>query len=87
MFPSAFVLIPLILPACADAPRLEQAKIDAVDSIVSAYMSRNEIPGLTVAIALDGRVTWSKGYGMADVVLAVTECAFTVFPRLAPVDR
>ena len=35
----------------------------AIDKLVSAHMSANKIPGLTVAVAMDGRLVFAKGYG------------------------
>jgi CubicO group peptidase (beta-lactamase class C family) len=79
MKPLSLVLIPLILQAPSDAQTLGKGEIDTVDGLVSAYMSRHGVPGLTVAVALDGRVTWSKGYGMADVENSVRATSETVY--------
>jgi serine beta-lactamase-like protein LACTB len=82
----ANMLILLVLPSLAEAQTLDGAKVDSVDSIVSAYMSRQSIPGLSAAIALDGRVIWSKGYGLADVENAVPVTPDTVF-RTASIGK
>lgn len=38
-----------------------------VDQIVTQQMEKQQIPATTVAIALDGRVIYSKGFGTADI--------------------
>jgi CubicO group peptidase (beta-lactamase class C family) len=40
---------------------------DLLDLLVDGQMAQTGIPGLAAAIVADGRVAWSKGYGMADV--------------------
>jgi serine beta-lactamase-like protein LACTB len=57
---------PLLLAAVL-ATGLPQAKIDGIDKLVTAFISANEIPGLSIAVVADGEVTWSKAYGLADV--------------------
>jgi len=37
------------------------------DGVIHAYMTENEIPGLTLAVVRDGTVLLAKGYGLADV--------------------
>jgi serine beta-lactamase-like protein LACTB, mitochondrial len=72
-------LIRVILLSLTAAQTLSRAEIDAVDGVISAFLSRNGIPGLTVAVARDGRVIWSKGYGVADVENSVPATSQTVF--------
>ncbi|HEY8105233.1 MAG TPA: serine hydrolase domain-containing protein [Gemmatimonadales bacterium] len=38
-----------------------------VDSTVAAYMAAHQVPGLSLAIGVDGRLVWSHGYGVADL--------------------
>ncbi len=47
----------------------------ALDSLVRTELARTGTPGAQVAVALDGRVVYSKGYGVADIETgrAVTE--------------
>ena len=47
----ASVLVLLVLPSLAEAQTVDRAKVDSLNSIVSAYMSRQGIPGLSAAIA------------------------------------
>jgi serine beta-lactamase-like protein LACTB len=50
-----------------------------VDSVVVAFMAAHHVPGLSLAIGLDQRLIWSKGYGLADLenfVPVTTSSAF-----------
>lgn len=38
-----------------------------LDSAFTLHRERLRLPGLAIAVVQDGRVAWSKGYGMADV--------------------
>jgi serine beta-lactamase-like protein LACTB len=41
--------------------------IDRARALVRDSMTANGIPGVSVAVAIDGRVVWSEGFGLADV--------------------
>lgn len=41
--------------------------IDRARALVRDSMTANGIPGVSVAVAIDGRVVWSEGFGFADV--------------------
>ena len=52
----------------AQAPaQLADAAIARIDSAISAYMSANHVPGLSIAIGAGGKLVWSRGYGVADL--------------------
>ncbi|HEX6747506.1 MAG TPA: serine hydrolase domain-containing protein [Longimicrobium sp.] len=60
------------LPARAAAQLVEPfpapARLEAaLDSVVRDEMERSHIPGAVVVVVKDGRVYWTKGYGVADV--------------------
>jgi CubicO group peptidase (beta-lactamase class C family) len=61
------------------APPLDRTKTEAVDRILDAWMKKSGIPGLSAAIALDGEVVWSHGYGIADVENSVAAKPETVY--------
>ncbi len=42
------------------------AHASSVEDLVSRHMTAGEVPAMTVAVALEGRIVWSAGYGMAD---------------------
>jgi serine beta-lactamase-like protein LACTB len=58
----------------------------AIDRVVAGYMSKQQIPGMTVAIALDGNVIWTRGYGLADLENKVPATAETVY-RTASIGK
>ena len=39
----------------------------AIEKAVSSFMSENSVPGVSVAVVLDGQPAWSAGFGMADL--------------------
>jgi len=49
-----------------EADGLDGDDIDWIDSRMQAYMNRNDVPGLSVAITKDERLVFAKGYGLAD---------------------
>jgi serine beta-lactamase-like protein LACTB, mitochondrial len=49
------------------APHLSAAKARAISALVSRFMEQRRVPGATVAISLDGREIWARGFGLADV--------------------
>ncbi|MEO6526437.1 MAG: serine hydrolase [Gemmatimonadaceae bacterium] len=51
----------------------------AVDSFVTAQMTRRAIPGLSLAIIDGGRIVYSKGYGVAEVGSATPVTTSTLF--------
>jgi hypothetical protein len=57
-----------------------------VDAYVAAEMDRQHLPGLSLAIVKDGKIIKAKGYGMADLELAVPASPETVF-ELGSADR
>jgi CubicO group peptidase (beta-lactamase class C family) len=59
--------------------KLAADKIKAVEQMIAAKMARDHIPGLSLAIVVDGQLVWSNGYGMADVENSVSAKATTVY--------
>lgn len=66
-----------------EAPPTWAAK---VDSLVEAELARTKTPGAQVAIALDGKVVYSKGYGVADIETGRAVSAQTLF-RIGSVTK
>ena len=80
-------------PAAASAPvpRLDSAGLPAatvarIDSAITAFMARERIPGLSIAVATGNQVRWEQGYGFADLENFVPATAATVY-RLASVSK
>lgn len=54
-------------------------KVKAVEQMIAAKMARDRIPGLSLAIVVEGRLVWSNGYGLADVENSAPAKAATVY--------
>ncbi|HEY0101049.1 MAG TPA: serine hydrolase domain-containing protein [Pyrinomonadaceae bacterium] len=65
---------------------LSSEKIKLVEAAIAAEMSRQNIPGLSVAIVTDNQLRWSNGYGFADLENFVPAKAGTVY-RLASISK
>lgn len=52
---------------------------EQIDAIVSVEMSRQKIPGVSIAIAFGSEVPFARGYGMADLENSVPVTPDTVF--------
>jgi CubicO group peptidase (beta-lactamase class C family) len=61
------------------ATRLPPASIVRIESAIDAYMAANHVPGLSIALVIDGRPGWSRGFGLADVENAVPATARTAY--------
>ncbi len=71
--------------AIAPAPLHAALLTEMRDSIV-ALMARHGVPGLSVAIGVDGRLFWAEGFGYADVENRVPMLAQTKL-RVASVSK
>ncbi|HEY2942927.1 MAG TPA: serine hydrolase domain-containing protein [Vicinamibacteria bacterium] len=69
-----------------DRPGLPAGAQQAIEQAITAEMARDHIPGLSIAIAVDGMVRWVNGYGLADLENSVPARASTVY-RLASVSK
>jgi len=83
-----------ILAVALAAPRAAAAQAASaapepfvrVEAAIAAAMSADNIPGLSVAVVLDGKLQWSRGYGFADLENFVPFRPDTVW-RLASVSK
>jgi serine beta-lactamase-like protein LACTB, mitochondrial len=69
----------LPLPSLAQQPALPPAQAAAVDDVVRAEMTRQQVVGVAVGVIRDGRVVYLKGYGLADREKRTSATADTVF--------
>ena len=53
--------------AAPQAPNATPAWAAALDSAVTAEMARTRNPGAQVAVVVDGRLAYTRGYGVADI--------------------
>lgn len=63
-----------------------QGAIAAARALVRDSMAAGGIPGLAVAVAIDGQIVWSEGFGLADVENAVPVTPCTRF-RMGSVSK
>ena len=61
-----FVLL-LSLAVPASGAELPASKIEGIEKLVTSFMSANGVPGMSVAVVVDGHRVWSNGYGLADL--------------------
>src|SRR5215213_8678073 len=60
-------LVPPARPAEAQSPAAAPPWAAAVDSMMRSEMAGAQVPGAQIAIAQNGRLVYTKGYGVADV--------------------
>jgi serine beta-lactamase-like protein LACTB, mitochondrial len=73
------VLLFFTAPRLAVANDLDSAKVAEVERILTSWRAQNHIPGLSAAVALDGRIVWSRAYGLADLEGSVTAQTDTAY--------
>ncbi|HMB89346.1 MAG TPA: serine hydrolase domain-containing protein [Rhodothermales bacterium] len=74
------------LTAPASAQTLPDAKIQAIEEMLTQKMAKDQIPGLSIAIVMEGQVVWSKGYGLADLENQVPATPSTTY-RTASIGK
>jgi serine beta-lactamase-like protein LACTB, mitochondrial len=65
---------------------LSRETVAAIEKLVTAQMSRDSIPAVTVAVATGGEMRWSQGFGLADMENFVPAKATTVY-RLGSISK
>jgi CubicO group peptidase (beta-lactamase class C family) len=84
---AAVLLFSLCVAAQAQQPTtLPTDKLEKIEKAIGAQMSRLGIPGLSVAVAIDHKLRWSNGYGLADVENFVPAKATTAY-RLGSISK
>jgi serine beta-lactamase-like protein LACTB, mitochondrial len=78
-----FLLTACWIPAAA---QLSPRQAQALDTLVSSYISDNHVPGLAIAVVDHGEVITAQGYGLADVENRVPANADTVY-RIASLSK
>lgn len=63
----AKLIVVLLLMSCASFSQQPADLASRVDAAVQDFQTKNQVPALTVAIAMDGRIVYSKVFGVADV--------------------
>jgi len=95
---SALVLVATTLPlaaprplaaqtaATAPAPTIHRDAIERGRAIIAKLMAEESIPGLSVAVAVDGRIVWSEGFGFANLEHRVPVTPLTRF-RIGSISK
>ncbi len=73
-------------PLRAQSKNLSAEKRAQVEKAASSFMAANSVPGISVAVVLDGELVWSQGFGMADLENFVPATSFTLF-RLGSISK
>lgn len=69
-----------------DQQRLSPDTVERIEKAVTSRMSAESIPGLSVALVLDGKLVWSNGFGLADLENFVPSKSATVY-RLGSISK
>ncbi|MEZ5428732.1 MAG: serine hydrolase domain-containing protein [Pyrinomonadaceae bacterium] len=80
----AFLISAFVFPI--GAQELSREKIKEIERMISSKMSKDRIPGASVAIVLNGKLVWSNGYGLADIENFVPAKADTAY-RTASIGK
>lgn len=78
--------LPLASRVFAAAGGLPPGRQQDIEKYIAAEMSRHQIPGISVSVALAGELVWNSGFGLADVENYVPAKALTVY-RTASVAK
>ncbi|MCU1350466.1 MAG: hypothetical protein JWO56_3496 [Acidobacteria bacterium] len=63
----------------ATAAEIPHSKTAEIERLVKAFMAKEGVPGLSIAVVADGRLQWARGYGMANVENRVPARSTTVY--------
>ena len=66
--------------------KIPAAKIEKIEAAIAAWMSQTKAPALSVAIVMDNRSSWSKGFGLTDVENSVPARSDSAY-RLASIAK
>ena len=68
------------------AAELPAEKVKAIDEAVNAFMQKQHVPGLSLAIVTNHEISYEHGYGLADIENNVPATPETVY-RLASISK
>ena len=72
--------------ASAQQKSLSAEKRAQIEKAVSSFMSASSVPGIGVAVVLEGELAWSAGFGMADLENPAPVTSSTLF-RLGSISK
>ncbi len=80
---SAFVAVVLL---AGTAAAQGSAAVDSARSLFRAHLARYHVPGASIAVAYQGKILWSEGFGMANLELGVPATPRTKF-RIGSISK
>ncbi|MFQ5817605.1 MAG: serine hydrolase domain-containing protein [Terriglobia bacterium] len=84
---AVFALLLCVIPSVAQTTaELPAETIETIEAAIAAEMARLKIPGLSLAIVVEGELRYANGFGMADVENSVRVTSTTVF-RIASITK
>jgi serine beta-lactamase-like protein LACTB len=91
LHPFSFLLAALLaalscVSATAQDHTLSPEKRARIEKVVSAFMTANSVPGVSVAVVQDGQPVWSAGFGMSDLEDSAPATSFTLY-RLGSISK
>ena len=85
--PLAVLLVSILAThACAQTGPFSAEKRAQIEKAVSAFMTANSVPGISVAIVENGRSVWSSGFGMSDLEDSAPATSSTLY-RLGSISK
>jgi serine beta-lactamase-like protein LACTB, mitochondrial len=89
--PFSFLLVALLVAissifAAAQDNSLSPAKRAQIEKAVSAFMTANSVPAISVAIVQNGQPVWSSGFGMSDLEDSAPATSSTLY-RLGSISK
>jgi len=69
-----------------NSPTIPAAKVEKIETAITAWMVQNRAPALSIAIVTNNQMSFSKGYGLADVENNVAARSDTAY-RLASIAK
>jgi CubicO group peptidase (beta-lactamase class C family) len=69
-----------------NAQKIPATKVEKIETAIAAWMAQNKATALSVAIVTDNQMSFSKGYGLADVENNVAARSDTIY-RLASIAK
>src|SRR5579863_6114749 len=69
------------LLSCAQQPPMVPAPeaINKLETDIPVLLQKSDVPGLAIALIRDGRVVWSKGFGVSNTVTKKPVTGNTIF--------
>jgi serine beta-lactamase-like protein LACTB len=91
LFRSRVLCLLVLLLGGASAPSAQRKSFSAekrtqIEMAVSRFRSANSVPGIGVAVVLEGEPVWSAGFGMADLEDSAPATSSTLF-RLGSISK